>query len=110
VYLKESLETAFAIGDRLSATVSIEQLGNIAAAQNNTTRAAKLFAAAVTARSSLNTPLTPASQDEYAAKLESIRQNDPIAFETAWATGQTWNLEQAAQFGLVLESELVKKF
>jgi predicted ATPase/Tfp pilus assembly protein PilF len=109
VYLKESLETAFAISDRLSATVSIEQLGNIAVAQNNTTRAAKLFAAAAAARSSLNTPLTPASQGDHAAKLESIRQSDPIAFETAWATGQTWNLEQASQFGLVLEPELVKK-
>ncbi len=107
VYFQESLTAAFEIGDRLSATVTLEELGNMAAQQKNITRAAQLWAAAATSRKNLNTPLTPASKEHHAAKLEVLRQNDPIAFEMAWATGQTWNLEQAAQFG-VLEAELVK--
>lgn len=107
-YFKESLEAAFEISDRLMATVTIEQLATIAAAQNQTTRATKLFAAAAASRKNLSTPLTPASQHTHTAKLETLRQKDPIAFESAWAIGQTWNLEQAAQFGLVFKPELVR--
>ena len=106
-YFQESLNAAFQIGDRLSATVTLEELGNMAAKQKNITRAVQLWAAAAASRTSLNTPLTPGTREQHVAKLEVARQINPLAFDLAWAEGQSWSLEQAAQLGVILEIELI---
>jgi predicted ATPase len=64
-------------------------------------KAARLFGAAETLRTSIRTALTPAERAEHDRYLAAARaQIDESAFVFAWAEGQTMTMEQAVAYAL----------
>ena len=99
-FYREGLAIAEALGDPYFAYL-LEACADLAAAEGQTRRAARLLAAATAFRKALDFPLPPAHHSDYNRPLAVIRAAlNEEAFNAAWAEGQTMTLEQAIESAL----------
>ena len=101
--LKESLTLRKQTGDRHGMIESLNGLAEIAVAQGQLVRAARLFAAAETLREAIGVRLSSLEQAKYDRNVAAARAAlSEGAFAEAWARGQAMTQEQAVAYGLEL--------
>jgi non-specific serine/threonine protein kinase len=94
-HLTEALTLARAAGPRLFVATALEALGAQAVWQAEVQHGVQLLAAAARLRRVMGTPVRPADRPVIEAALAHARVSlDDVAFEAAWAAGETLPLEQ----------------
>ena len=88
-------------GKRCQLRVILECFAFIAGAQEQLSRAARLFGAAEALRENTHLPMAPYERPEYEQHLAAIREHlDSDAFSVAWAEGRRITMEQAIAYAL----------
>ncbi len=101
VHYSQALPIALRISNQEAIVFILSRLAVVAAAMGRFSRAASLYGAESALRAGLGLPLPPADQAEQDEALAVARAGlDEPGWETAWATGSSWNLEQAIAFAL----------
>jgi tetratricopeptide (TPR) repeat protein len=89
------------IGQRGAMVESFEALAQLAAAQDDQRRAAKLLGFADALRDATSTTVPPALLDAHGRALaEATARLDPIETRAAWQEGRTMALDQAVAYAL----------
>jgi len=102
----ESLNIKVEVMDRLGIAYSLEGLAQIAAAGEETERAAILWGAANHLRETMNIPLDPSRAELYTSLIPRTREQiGDVAFEEAWKRGRAMTLEEAIAFALTLANK-----
>ena len=97
----ESLSIKVEVMDRLGIAYSLEGLAQVAAAEEETERAAILWGAANHLRETMNIPLDPSREKLYTSLIPRTREQiGEIAFEASWKKGKTMKIEEAIDFAL----------
>ena len=99
--LGESLAIRREIGDRGGSAWCLERLAEIAVAQGQPEKGARLFGAAAALRESIGSAIDPVDQPEYEKNLAALRaQLSPEQFASAWAEGRALTMNKAIEYGL----------
>lgn len=94
--LSESLEVRREIGDLGGCAWCLERLAEVAWAQGQAKKAARLFGAGAELRASIHSIIDPVDQPGYESTIASLRaQLGEERFEAAWKEGRALTLEQA---------------
>ncbi len=97
--LEEGLQLFWKVGDKATSAESLEELAGVAGAQKQVERAARLWGAAATIRTSIDAPHEPFDLTPYREKVASTRtQADEASFAKYWAEGQAMSMEQAIAY------------
>lgn len=99
--LMEALDIIRNIGAKWETTVCLEEMGKVAAAENQRERAARLWGAAEKLRDDIHSLLTPvahAALEEVIAPVRGAMGEE--AFTAAWVTGREMMMEEAIEFAL----------
>lgn len=100
-HLEESMAFWREVGSKAGIAFVLRGLAGLAAAENQPTRALRLFAAAQALREEIERPLEPAEIAYDERDIESVRaQLDESAFEAAWAEGLAMTLEEVIAYAL----------
>jgi non-specific serine/threonine protein kinase len=98
---KEALSLYQSSGDKIGPPYALESLGLVAAALGDAKRAARLWGAAASWRETINVPLHPAYQRDYAASITQARtQLGEGGYASAWSEGHAMSPEQAIALAL----------
>jgi tetratricopeptide (TPR) repeat protein len=98
---RESLSLYLSSGSKFGPPFSLEALALVAVALGNAKRAARLWGAASAWRETINQPLPPTYQRDYAASVTQARtQLGEEAYESAWSEGHAMPPEQAVALAL----------
>jgi non-specific serine/threonine protein kinase len=99
--LTEALDIIRHIGAKWETTVCLEEMGKVAAAENQPERAARLWGAAEKLRGGIHSSLTPVVRAALEKAIASARMAmGEEAFAAAWATGREMTMEEAIEFAL----------
>jgi hypothetical protein len=94
-HLAEALGLAWAAGPRLFVAAALEALGAQAVGQAEVQHGVQLLGAAARLRRAMGTPVRPVDRPTTEAALAHAHVSlDEVAFEAAWAAGETLPLEQ----------------
>jgi predicted ATPase/DNA-binding SARP family transcriptional activator len=97
--LQESLQLAVELGDRDGIAYRLEALAVVAAAADDTERAARLLASADALFEVIGADLEPAEHDMHERTLSDVRARlGDEAFASAWAAGQAMSLQEAVAY------------
>ena len=98
---QESLTLCLELGDRLTASESLEGLSCISGAEREAEWAARLFGAAEALREEVGSEHMPEEDALREPYLAAVRSRlDEAAWETAWAEGRAMSMEQAIEYAL----------
>lgn len=96
---KESLSLFWEVGDRRRIAKCLEALAGVAAAQERTEQAARMFGAADAVRGAIGAPLPQDERAKYNQDVNSVRARlRKRAFAAAWAAGRSMSLEGAVEY------------
>lgn len=99
----ESLTLFQALGDKEYLAICLEGFAAIAAAQQQSERAVRLWGAAEAIRVAINVPLAPNLRDEYEGSLVRIQAElDEQTFAVAWAEGRAMALDEVISYALAI--------
>jgi len=97
----ESLTLCLELGDRLTASESLEGLACISGAEREAEWAARLFGAGEALREEVGSEHMPEEDALREPYLAAVRSRlDEAAWETAWAEGRAMSMEQAIDYAL----------
>ncbi len=94
-HLVEAIGIFQRVGNKLGLIRCLEGMAQLAAAQSDAGRAARLFAAAERLREVYGLPLPPVDRPDYAAVPDLHAALGEAAFGAAWTSGRAFSLEQA---------------
>jgi predicted ATPase/transcriptional regulator with XRE-family HTH domain len=98
---RESLSLYLSSGSKFGPPFSLEALALVAVALGNAKRAARLWGAASAWRETINQPLPPTYQRDYAASVTQARtQLGEEVYASAWSEGRAMSPEQAVALAL----------
>ncbi len=99
--LRESIQVRKEIGDSGGIAFCLERLAEVANGKHAAEKAARIFGAAESLRSSLRSKIDPVDQPEYESNLASLHAElGEEKFNAAWEDGQKMTLEQAVDYAL----------
>jgi non-specific serine/threonine protein kinase len=101
---RESLRVRRALVDKPGVAESFEGLAEVAVAQGQPVRAARLFGTAHGLRESISTPMDVSGRTAYVRAIADVRTAlGEDMFTAAWAMGQAMGLEEAIALALEME-------
>jgi tetratricopeptide (TPR) repeat protein len=101
----ESLALSREMGDRLGIAECLEGWAELALAQEQPARGARLFGAAAALRKTLGTPLPPSDRVAYDQQIAALSETlGEAAFTDAWEAGRALAWRQAADYALEASS------
>jgi predicted ATPase/class 3 adenylate cyclase len=104
---RETIQEWQRLGHRAAIAHELECFASIAKAQEEDTRAARLFGAAAALREKINIAMTPFERGEYDREVSDLRANmDEATLVKAWSEGRAMTMEEAIAFAL--ESDSIK--
>ncbi|MCE9557554.1 MAG: tetratricopeptide repeat protein [Armatimonadetes bacterium] len=100
--LTESLSIRRELGDRQGIAVSLELHARLNLSLSKIHQAARLWGAAEQLREEMGAPMPANSLPKYEAQITSAREaiGDVAAFDSAWAEGRKFSMEQAIDLAL----------
>jgi non-specific serine/threonine protein kinase len=99
-HVRESLVIWREVGDRDHLVRALECLAQVAFAQGQPERMARLFGVAEAQRGTLQAPLPPGERISYDCVAPARAGLGEAAYAAAWAEGQTMTQEQAVAYAL----------
>ena len=104
--LEESLTLCLELGDRLTASESLEGLACISGAEGEAERSVKLFGAAEALRDGVGSEHIPEEDALREPYLATIRSRlDEATWQAAWAEGLAMSMEQAVEYAFSEEEQ-----
>jgi predicted ATPase len=98
-YFRRALDGFLELGSQNGIAGCLLGLGAVAHTAGQPARAARLFGAGQAVLDSIETPLHPADQAEYASYIARAREHtDPPVWATAWAEGQALSRDLAIDY------------
>lgn len=106
--IRESILLRRETGEKWYASMTVEILAGIVAEAGLFEQAVVLFGATESLRGAINASVLPNRQGSYAENIAKVQANlDKTKFEAALARGRKMDLEQLAEYVVVLEPELL---
>ena len=104
--LEESLTLCLELGDRLTASESLEGMACISGAEGEAERSVKLFGAAEALREGVGSEHIPEEDALREPYLATIRSRlDEATWQAAWAEGLAMSMEQAVKYAFSEEEQ-----
>lgn len=98
---EQSLTIKRELGDKRVVAVSLGSFADLARAESQPERAARLWGAAEALRDAIGAPLPPDARQKYERNLAAVHEAlGEEAFAAVWAVGRAMTLEQAVEYAL----------